>query len=58
MKSWAVSSLQACISIHAVASQLRERMQLRRKEEKTWLVFSWRRGQMWLLTSLQLRQEE
>lgn len=29
MKSWAVSSLQACISIRAAASQVRERMQLR-----------------------------
>lgn len=29
MKSWAVCSLQACISTRAVTSQVRERMQLR-----------------------------
>lgn len=58
MKSWAVSSLQGYISIRALASQVRERMQLRTKQEKTWLVFSWMKGQMWLLASVQLRWEE
>lgn len=53
MKSWAVSC-----RLVAASDQVRERMQLRMKEDKTWLVFSWVREHMCLLMPLQLRREE